>query len=199
MIVTAILASPHGIKGYTSVLTSWVLWEAEKAGAAITGLSLKDYRVSPCRGCDECHKTGQCVQRDDFQTLARAISNSDGIVLASPMHFFNVSAQMKAFVDRSGSMVIRQPWEGKYGAVVMTSGATDCHSVEEYLLSFLRLMGCWTVGSVSATVATLTGIESRDQSFEAARELGRELARRIRGNQPFPEQVPVKEAFRDHM
>jgi multimeric flavodoxin WrbA len=131
--------------------------------------------------------------------LARAIANSDGIVLGSPMHFLNVSAQMKAFIDRCGSMAMRRPWEGKYGAVVMTSGDTNCHSVEEYLLGFLRSMGCWTVGSVSATAALLTESASREQSFEAARELGRELARCMRGTESFPEQVPVKEAFRDRM
>jgi multimeric flavodoxin WrbA len=115
------------------------------------------------------------------------------------MHFFNVSAQMKAFIDRCSSMMIRQPWEGKYGAVVVTSGDTNCHNVEEYLLHFLRSMGCWTVGSVSATAAMLRENRSREQSFEAARELGRELARCIRGNESFPEQVPEKDAFRDHM
>jgi len=199
MIVTAVLGSPHGIKGYTSVLASWVLWEAEQAGAAVTGLSLEDYRVSPCHGCDQCHKTGRCPQKDDFPRLARAISNAGGIVLASPMHFFNVSAQTKAFIDRCGSMVMRQPWDGKYGVAVMTSGATDCRNVEEYLLSFMRSMGCWTVGSVSATVASLKDMDSREEAFEAARKLGRDLARCMRDRQTFAEQVPVKDAFRDHM
>jgi len=69
------------------------------------------------------------------------------------MHFFNVSAQTKTFIDRCGNMVMRQPWDGKYGVAVMTSGGTDCRNVEGYLLSFMQSMGCWTVGSVSATVA----------------------------------------------
>ena len=50
MIVTCILGSPHGIKGNTAVLATWLLWEAELDGARITGVSLSDCAARPCQG-----------------------------------------------------------------------------------------------------------------------------------------------------
>lgn len=200
MIITAILASPHGIKGNTSVLASWLLWEAEQAGARIVGVSLRDSTVEPCLGCDKCLGTDGCAIGDDFKRIMGIATRSDGIVLISPMHFFGCSSRMKTFIDRCRRLLLDQSWKGKHAAVVMTSGATDCRNAAEYLLHFLQAAGCWTVGSVHAAVSSWRHNEdARERSFAEARALGRRLTQAIRTRQVFEEQRPVVEAFRDHL
>jgi multimeric flavodoxin WrbA len=199
MNITAILASPHGIKGNTSVLASWLLYEAEQAGARIAAISLSDCAVEPCLGCDTCAGGATCRMGDDFGLILRSAEKSDGIVLISPMHFFGCSASMKTFIDRSRSVLLSQQWAGKYGAVVMTSGGTDCQNAAEYLANFLRAAGCCTVGSVHAPISSWRDGAKREQSFDDARKLGRNLVRAIRTRQVFEEQQPVVEAYRDHL
>mgnify|MGYP001164243381 FL=1 len=199
MKIVEILGSPHGIKGNTSVLSSQVLLAAERAGAAVAGLSLSDYEVKPCLGCNACHKTGRCPQRDDFDKVKQACRNADGIVLASPNYIFNVSAQMKAFLDRCCGPLHCQAWEGKYGLAVVTSGGGGCEEVERYLLRFMRAMGCWTVGSIGAEAFRLADDCAREGCFEAARQLGVRMVEAIRGKETFPDQQAEKDAFHDRM
>ena len=59
---------------------------------------------------------------------------ADGIVLASPNYISNVSAQMKALLDRCFSMFHCQMLHGKYGACVVASGGPLFQKVEEYLV-----------------------------------------------------------------
>ena len=118
--IVEVLGSPHGIKGNTGVLSSQVLLAAEQAGAVVTRLSLSDYEIKPCLACDTCHKTGRCAQQDDFEKVKATLQNADGIVLASPNYISNVSAQMKALLDRCCGPLHRNAWDGKYGAVSYT-------------------------------------------------------------------------------
>jgi len=197
--IVEVPGSPHGIKGNTGVLSSQVLLAAEQAGAAVTRLSLSDYEIKPCRACDTCHKTGRCAHQDDFESVRRALQNADGIVLASPNYISNISAQMKALLDRCCGPLHRNAWDGKYGVAVVTSGGGGQEQVERYLLRFLRAMGCWTVGSVGAEAFRLADDRAREGCFQAARELGRRLVQSIRNREVFPDQQPEKEAFRERM
>ncbi len=61
---------------------------------------LKDYDYSGCVGCEGCAKTNRCVLKDDMQQIYEKIEEADGLILGSPTYFYNVSAKMKAFIDR---------------------------------------------------------------------------------------------------
>ena len=136
--------------------------------------------VKPCRGCGACHKTGQCVIKDDFKEVEDALLKADGIVLASPNYIFSVTAQMKALMDRCSCPIHCQAMEGKYGAAVVTSGGSGSDEVEGYLLRFLRALGCWTVGSVAAEAGEIEGKSGQGGRFGEARDLGARMVEAIR-------------------
>jgi len=94
---------------------------------------------------------------------------------------------------------MRQPWEGKYGLALVTSGGDGCEEVERYLLRFLRAMGCWTVGSLGAEAFRLEDDCARESCFEASRQLGIRLVEAIRGQETFPDQRNEKDVFGDRM
>ncbi|MBR6263643.1 MAG: flavodoxin family protein [Prevotella sp.] len=65
-------------------------------------VSVNDYKISPCMGCNACFKNGQhaCVQKDDMPVIYEKMSKADVLVIASPVYFYGLSAQLKAIIDR---------------------------------------------------------------------------------------------------
>lgn len=65
-------------------------------------ISVADYRVNPCIGCNSCfEREGHgCFQQDDMQKLYPKLAEADIIAAASPVYFYGISAQLKALVDR---------------------------------------------------------------------------------------------------
>ena len=62
---------------------------------------LRDYRYEPCVGCEKCRKDKMCTRFNDGMTLLYPeLMTCRGLVLVSPVHNYNVTAWMKAFIDR---------------------------------------------------------------------------------------------------
>lgn len=199
MNIVAILASPHGLKGTTGTLLTHVLDAAERADAEITYLSLADLPVQPCQACDTCHRTGRCAQDDHFGEIKSAMLAADGVILASPNYIASVSAQMKALFDRCCGLLHCQALRGKYAAAVESSGGPEGQEVAQYMLRFLQVLGCSTVGSVGATPAELADASRRPDAFDRARDLGASLVHAIRDRKGFPEQTALQDSYFQRM
>jgi multimeric flavodoxin WrbA len=119
--------------------------------------------------------------------------DAEGIVLASPNYIYNVSAQMKALLDRSFSMFHCQMLAGKYGAALLTSGGPLYEQVEQYLMHVIGNSGCWKVGSLTVTETQLRDPEEQSQVLKEAYDLGRKLAAAISGKIQFPDQEAERE------
>ena len=65
-------------------------------------ISVADYDVNPCIGCNSCftRKGNKCFQNDDMVQIYEKLQNADIVVIASPVYFYGISAQLKAIVDR---------------------------------------------------------------------------------------------------
>ncbi len=85
-------------------LLSLALKAAEAEGAKTEVVHLYDYEIKPCIGClsDELRKCKYpCViEDDDMGTLYEKVLKADGMIIASPVYWFNVSGQLKNFIDR---------------------------------------------------------------------------------------------------
>ncbi|MBN2320656.1 MAG: flavodoxin family protein [Acidobacteria bacterium] len=199
MNIVAILGSPHGMKGTTGALLAGVISSAEAAGAEVKTFLLSKITVKPCLACDVCHRTGECSIKDDFKTIKAAMIAADGIILASPNYITSVSAQMKAVFDRCCGPLHCQAMQGKYGATVVTSGGAESKVVEKYMIGFLQIMGCWTVGSVGAEAQQIMDEKARAPKLKAAARLGTRLAKAIREKKTYPGQVAVQRSFYERM
>ncbi len=199
MKIIALVGSPHKAKGNTASLTRLVLDGAEQAGARTETIYLPGSSVLPCRGCNYCHQTGRCSQKDSFQEIQQKIKAADGLVLGSPNYIFNVSAQMKAFMDRCGSMVHCLGFHGKYGAAVITSGGGDEEAIAEYLTHFLMITGISSVGAVWATMGLISGPGFPEEIVGRALGLGQRLVQAWRDKETFPEIQQKMAAFKERM
>ena len=60
-------------------------------------VSVRDVKVNPCVGCNACFKSdGICAQKDDMAVIYEKMSQADMLVIASPVYFYGLSAQLKA-------------------------------------------------------------------------------------------------------
>ncbi len=97
--VLGIVGSPRR-NGNTEILVDEILRGAAKAGALVEKVILTSLELSPCRACDACMGTGQCVQGDDMPQLLAQMQASRVWVLGTPVYWNGPSAQFKTFVDR---------------------------------------------------------------------------------------------------
>jgi len=98
--ILAIVGSPRP-KGNTNYLVNQALEEATKLGAQTEKIVLSQYKVNPCLGHDDCATFESCLQKDDAGWILGRFCEADGVILATPVYYYNVSAQMKAFIDRN--------------------------------------------------------------------------------------------------
>lgn len=65
-------------------------------------VSVADYHVNPCIGCNSCFKRegNKCFQEDDMTKIYEKLESADMLVIASPVYFYGISAQLKAVIDR---------------------------------------------------------------------------------------------------
>jgi multimeric flavodoxin WrbA len=199
MKIINLIGSPHGAKGNTARLLRIVAEGAESLGAITETIFLAGRNVLPCLGCDACHKTGKCVQKDAFESIKQKILDADGLILGSPNYIFQVSAQMKAFMDRCGQAIHCLSFEGKYGASVVTSGGGDEAPIAGYMNHFLMITGIRPVGAVWATMGTIDAEAFPDDIRNAAFELGKNLVLSWRVKAVLPENEKTISEFKERM
>jgi len=100
MKLLAIVGSPR-LEGNTNYLVDQALGEAAKLGAQTEKLILSQYEVNPCLGHDDCDTFDSCQQKDDVGWILDRFCQADGVILATPVYWYNVTAQMKVFIDRN--------------------------------------------------------------------------------------------------
>ena len=106
-----------------------LLVEAFSKGASekhhVEVVSVHDYTVRPCMGCNACFasENNACVQKDDMSFMYSKLANTDMLVIASPVYFYGLSAQLKAVIDRCHNP-IRDTFHIKKAALILVGAAS---------------------------------------------------------------------------
>jgi arsenate reductase len=110
MMILGFQGSPRK-KGNTNYLLSAFMNEAENLGAQTRIIEVAEKNIVPCIGCGYCEKKGYCITKDDDMTneIYPLLREADVVVLAAPIYFYNVPAQLKAPIDRTQTL-----WSRKY-------------------------------------------------------------------------------------
>jgi multimeric flavodoxin WrbA len=106
--VLGIMGSPR-IKGNTELLLDEALKGAQSQQAEVEKIVVDKLRIAPCREYYGCLRDGNCVIRDDMDEVYPKLLDADAIIVASPIFFYSVSAQLKALIDRCQAL-----WARKY-------------------------------------------------------------------------------------
>jgi len=175
----ALQGSPR-LNGNTALLLDTFL---EGAGEAFEGgrterLDTAEMTIAPCRGCLSCKEKGaRCVIRDDMDELYPLIREASFIILASPIYWWHMTAQMKACIDRIYAMDFSS-FKGKQIGFLSTFGGSEADS--GYLIAresvasmarFLRMEFSFSFGVSTGEQA----LRENTAALGQARELGRSL------------------------
>ena len=140
------------------------------SGMSVEKVVLNDLNISPCKGCGKCEKTGECVQKDDYQALAAKIRACDVLIFASPVYSMSVCAQAKVLIDRcqvfwSQKYVLKNLPKvagKKYGMFISTAGQ-DRMEVFEHTVPVARFL--FDVSEISAGrthLLLLNGLDAKN-------------------------------------
>lgn len=97
--ILGILGSPRQ-GGNSDILLDKALEGAQRAGAEIEKIIINNFSFLPCQSCEDIRDDGYCLIGDDFQKIYTAINSANAVLVASPIFFGSVSAQVKMMIDR---------------------------------------------------------------------------------------------------
>ena len=182
MKLLAIVGSPR-LKGNTNYLVDQALAEAAKLGVPTEKIILSQYQVNPCLGHDDCATFDSCLQKDDAVWILDRFRNVDGVILATPVYYYNVSAQMKAFIDRN-YFIYKHEQSYKIRAVGIIIVAEQ-EGIEDTLHTLKQFSDEFAVNEDKVFVASgyankLGEAKSNLPLVEQARKLGRQIAESLK-------------------
>ena len=97
--VLILSASPRK-GGNSDTLCDQFLRGAKESGHQVEKVFLRDKKIGYCTGCGVCNKTHRCAQDDDMAEVLEKMVRADVIVMATPVYFYTMNAQMKTLIDR---------------------------------------------------------------------------------------------------
>ena len=107
MKVLGIMGSPR-LKGNTDLLLDEAI-KGARSQAEVEKIVVDKLKIAPCREYYGCLRDGNCVISDDMNNIYPSLLSSDAIIVASPIFFYTVSAQLLAFISRCQAL-----WARKY-------------------------------------------------------------------------------------
>ena len=142
-------------------------------------VSVRDYKVSPCMGCNACFKSkdNTCVQKDDMALIYEEMSQADMLVIASPAYFYGLSAQLKAVIDRCHNP-IRDTFKIKKTAILLVGAATLPELFDSILAQYqlcLNFFKLEDAGRVLVRGAMDKGDIKNTNALNEAFELGKSI------------------------
>lgn len=161
-----------------------LLVEAFAKGASekhhIEIVSVHDYTVHPCTGCNACFSSvgNACVQKDDMPVIYSKLANADMLVIASPVYFYGLSAQLKALVDRCHNP-IRDTFHIRKAALLLVGAASLPELFDSILTQYLLCLNFFHIedaGHVLVRGAKEKGGVRGTKAMKEAEALGRAIA-----------------------
>ena len=177
MNILGLQGSPN-TDGSTALLAREFARGAREAGHGVEIVDVAALDIAPCTGCVACGYEGPCSQFDDFDELRRKILDADMLVLATPLYYYGMTAQLKAVIDRfcsSNASITRRHMKSALLAVAWNSddwtfGALEAHY--DTLVRYLDLRDCGRVLGAGCGTPAMT---SRSGFPKEAYMLGRSL------------------------
>ena len=75
---------------------------AQENGNEVEIIRVAAKKIAPCSGCYYCRAhNGECAHKDDMAEVLQKMIDADVIVMASPVYFYSIDAQLKAVIDRT--------------------------------------------------------------------------------------------------
>lgn len=150
-----ILSGSPRKNGNSDLLCNEFLRGAQEAGHTVEKIRVQEKKVACCLACYACRETGVCAIKDDMAQIMQQIIDCDVLVLASPVYFYSIDAQLKAVIDRTVCRWTEVKDKEMY--YIMTAADEERSSMDTTLACFRGYADC-IEGAVEKGVLYGTGV-----------------------------------------
>jgi multimeric flavodoxin WrbA len=158
MKITVLNGSPR--KQNTAAMVDAFAEGAKAAGHEVEVLQVGRMKINGCLACEYCHGKGEgkCVQKDDMEKVMPAYRDSDMIAFASPIYYFDVTAQLSAAIQRV--YAIGKPAKATRAALLLSSASPN--PFEGAIATYKTMLGF--MGLEDAGIITAAGDENGSEA-----------------------------------
>ncbi|MCD8205229.1 MAG: flavodoxin family protein [Clostridia bacterium] len=170
-----IISSSPRRDGNSELLCQQFAKGAMDAGNDVHVIYLYAVNINFCRGCYYCYDNGACVQRDDMNEINEMMKNADVLVFATPVYFYQISGQLKTFLDRMLPVYYR---EHHFRDVYFIGTCADPNpdTIDRAMQGFLGWLDCFEgvnlAGIIYGNGATDVGDIVGSEVFDMAYQMG---------------------------
>ncbi|MGM9680713.1 MAG: flavodoxin family protein [Eubacteriales bacterium] len=149
---------------------------AQESGNSVEKIRVSEMKIAPCLACYAC-KRGACIQKDDMARVLQKMIEADVLVLASPVYFYSVSAQLKALIDRTVARWTEV--KNKEFYYIVTAADGERASAETTLACFRGYADCVDGAVEKGTVYGMGVYEKGEVRGKEAMREAYEMGRRV--------------------
>ena len=161
-----ILSGSPRAKGNSDVLCDEFMRGAQEVGHNVEKIRVSGKKIGYCHACYYCRDhQGECAIKDDMTEILQKILNADVIVMASPVYFYSVDAQMKTLIDRTVARWL--DIKNKEFYYIMTA-AEDTETVMDTTLACFRGAADCYEGSIERGVLYGKGVYEKGEILNTA-------------------------------
>jgi len=172
--VLILSASPRK-KGNSNALCDRFMEGAMAANHQVDKVRLVEKKINYCKGCYACGGNGKCVQKDDMSQILDNMMAADVIVMATPVYFYTMCAQMKTVIDRTVARYTKLANKEFY--FILTAANNNKAALERTVEGFRAFTSCLPrakeKGIVYGTGAWDAGDILRSGAMDQAYEMGK--------------------------
>ena len=152
MNVLILQASPRA-KGNTAWMAEEFKNAAEAAGHQVTVVNVAKKKIAGCLACEYCHNkgNGECIQKDDMQELYPLMAEAEMLVLAAPIYYFTLDAQIQAPIQRM--YCVNKPAKVKKMAMMVSSYSPNVY--DGATAEFRDICNYWEVENLGVITAKI--------------------------------------------
>ena len=172
-----ILSSSPRKNGNSNALCDRFMEGAIAAKHQVEKVILAEKKINYCKGCYGCGGDGKCVQKDDMAQILDSMTAADVIVLATPVYFYTMCAQMKTVIDRTVARYTKITNKDFY--FVVTAAVSKKAALERTIEGFRGFTSCLpgakekgiVYGTGAWEVGDILGSPAMNQAYEMGKRL----------------------------
>ncbi len=168
-----IISSSFRKNGNSELLAKAFADGTKKAGNQVEVICLSEKTIGFCKGCLACQTSGHCVIADDAGAITEKMCQSDVIVFATPIYYYEMSGQLKTMLDRANALFVR---DYKFRDIYVLTSAAEAephtpgravNGIEGWIACFekARLAGTVFAGGVTGA-GEIKGHAALEKAFE---------------------------------
>lgn len=172
-----ILSGSPRKNGNSDILCDEFARGAAEAGNHVEKIRVSEKNIGFCRACYACRGTGVCAIKDDMAEVLQKMIDADVLVLASPVYFYSIDAQLKALIDRTVARWLEV--KNKEFYYIVTAADSEKEAAETTLACFRGYADC-VDGAIEKGVIYGMGVYEKGKvkdtaAMKEAYEMGRNV------------------------